>query len=1037
MKKRRWLAVLLCLTLVATGLPITAKAETEERPFALYDAMEDGELIEPAEDGSYDLTCSRNGLDVYFKTIGDATFDEDCLSYEGGPVRASRIDATTYQFSLIRSAGGTHTVHLCVNGVIYDVVIRFEQAPPPSEPDGPDEPGSSNRAPMPMPFWDAGGNEPVEESTVTYRPEEETVFYLIGTSGPNSIKHFTDRTKTIQGIPLDIRVEQVPVGGSETEFIYRLTIPANMGGDFYCRYSVEGGGGGDLDFDDVTCQDGSQNIMLRAYDAETGTYGKFSAKFPEVSGTTTYGVFQNGVLIQDYAVSLLSAVDPAPGSVVKEEDGKLTVTVTGTEGFWIGFSMERPMGDVAFGAAAEINQVQNVTIDGKTYTLAWGMPNQGAIFTGPSTIGWSAESLGKVTGPYQLAFALFENYGTMEQSPAMDQISAIKRIEANVLTDEHEIFSSMNPRGWEDGLWTLDYNLLVKPAVLIMAVEVDIETDNGLQTIQLKSQVKMDVGSNIYIDCRELGLDTVEKLNAYIQNEMPLDPYSTTVLQLIPGHTYEGTIVANRAGRWILQGTKSDKNPTIIKGTVEVCVDFSHVMDLLFLAPEGENTSAFIPNGGSTSFRNCGFFGYDTALNGTEYGRADASDCLFVKNKTAISINGGTLGFGNVMTGNTFLNNDCAVDIVELPDGMVPYNVRFTESDFINNGYDIRVPDGGNYYAHGNYFGHDDGPGAKWRAALVNENVYTGIGYKHPLTPAKNSADTWWLWHLTKNNNIIKHDNVVLLSENAGETELDLFLRSEEAPRMEQVEYNPLVATGSTSLRSSDATDLQISEEGLKGQLEIQVMNDDDRPAGTWQFGTELNSGTERVSLFGMMDMPEEFNFGMDVWVEDGVVMVYVNDTLALRNLRPLVQVSCDVGANAVVTLNGEPVAAFGDETSVTFQAVGGGTYEIRSGSAVTLSAVQSRNEKGLTLEVRVENWTEEVCSGTPFCAVYDRGGKLLAVGYAAEDTAVQSGGRAVIPVTVELSPEQLGSAAHFTVFLLDQSYCPISKATIQKVLAK
>jgi hypothetical protein len=117
----------------------------------------------------------------------------------------------------------------------------------------------------------------------------------------------------------------------------------------------------------------------------------------------------------------------------------------------------------------------------------------------------------------------------------------------------------------------------------------------------------------------------------------------------------------------------------------------------------------------------------------------------------------------------------------------------------------------------------------------VDENVHTGIGYKHPLTPAKNSADTWWLWHLTKNNNIIKHDNVALLSENVGETELDLFLRSEEAPRMEQVEYNPLVATGSTSLRSSDATDLQISEEGLKGRLEIQVKNDDDQPAGNPQ----------------------------------------------------------------------------------------------------------------------------------------------------------------------------------------------------------
>jgi len=1032
---KRLLSLFLCVSLLVTALPVTARAQ--ELPFALYDAQEGGNLIEPAEDGCYDLTCSGNGLTVYFKTVGDAVFDEDCPSDIQGPVEAYRIDDHTFMFSLIRNVSGSHLLHLRINNTDYHVGIRFERASAPSEPDGPGGSGSSNRPPMPMPFWDAKGENPVQERVVTYTPGVETVFYLIGTNGPSSVKHFTDQSKTVEGIPLDIRAEQVFVDESQTEFVYRLTIPANMGGDFYCMCSVNGAGA-DLDFDDTTYHEGSQSIMLRAYDAETDTYGPFAAKFPDARGTETYGVFHNGVLIQDYAAALLSAVDPAPGSIVKEEDGKLTVTLTGEEGFWVSFSMERPMGDVAFGKAAEINQVQDVVIDGKTYTLAWGMPNQGSIFTGPSSIGWSAENLGKVTGPYQLALAMFENYGDMEQALAMDRLSAIQHVEAKVLADDHEIVTTLEPRGWESGLWTVDYHLLVKPAVVVIAVDVVIDTDEGERTVQLKSQVKMDVGSNVYVDCSALGLDTVEALNDYIQNDMPLEPYSTTILQLIPGHTYEGTIVANRAGKWILQGTKSDKNPTIIKGGIQVHVDVPHITDLLFLAPEGENTAAFIPKGGNTAFRNCAFFGYDTALNGTEFGRADASDCLFVKNGIAISINGGTLGFGNVMSGNTFLSNDTAVRIVSLPTGMVPYDVRFTNSDFINNGSDILVPQEGIYYAHGNYFGHDEGQGAKWKTAVVSENVHTGIGYKHPLTPAKNQDETWWLWHLSKNNNILKPHSLEVLAETTAETALDAFLQSEEAPRMEQVEENPLVATGTTMLRSADASTLQISEEGLDHPLEISIADQNDKLTGTWQFGASLPSETDSISLQGMMlDLPEEFNLGMDVRTEDGAVMVYVNDSVALRNVRPLIRVSCDTGAQAVVTMTGEPVASFADAASVTFQAICGGSYEIRPGTAVSLSAVQSKTQSGLSLSVRVDNWSAASCVGTPFCAVYDAHGQLLVVGQAEQALTVQSGSRAVVSVPLTMSREQLAAASYYKLFLLGEQHVPVSCATVQEVFVK
>lgn len=1035
MKKTKWLAVILAWVMLITILPVSADTMTDAPPFALYDAQEGGNEIPLAEDGYYHITYPEGtGTTVYFRTSDGAAFDDDCVSINEGPIKASRVDTMTYVFSVINgNSSGTHSFDLKIGGNIYRVQIKFSYV----ETETPEDPGSSARPPMPFPFRSINKEDPIEENIVCYTSGTETVFYLIGKTPDGELQFFRDTSKTVEGLPPDIRVEKFFVDDAKQQFCYKLTIPATMGGDFYCLCSVNGAGG-DLDFDDTSCEEGAESIMLRTYDAETGVYGPFLSKIPEQTGTQTYGVFHNGVLIRDYTFEISSAVVPAPASAEINEDGTLTVTVHQNSGFWINFFRERPVGEVAFLDAAQMKQIIPVTIDGETYTLVWGIPNQGTVMPRPHSIGWGGEYFGQVTGPYQSALALFQNYGTMEQSLATDKLSAIKSVSAEVAADGHEILVSMEETGWRNGFWLLDYKLTVKPAALILAADVTIKTDAGAQQLRLSTLVTMSTEQVTVVDCEKRGLDTVEKLNSYIAKEMPLSPDSTTILQLIPGHTYEGTIIANRAGKWVLQGTKSDKNPTIIKGSVQVNLDFTRVTDLLFLAPEGDNTNAFIPHGGSTGFRNCAFFGYDVALKGAENGRADATNCLFVKNVTAISLNGGSLNFGSVMTGNTFLNNGCAVDIQKLPDGMVPFDVRFTNSDFINNNYDIRVPGEGNYYAHGNYFGHDEGSGTKWRSAQTSENVFTGLGYKHPLTPAKNDKETWWLWHLSKNNNILKPNSEPTLFSETADTALDIFLKSEDAPKMTYTAENPLTATGTTTVRSEDTAELQISTDGLTDQMEIHVADSADQITGTWLLGSSLPS--EEIPVL-MSDnsaiLSRELHLGMDVWSENGTVYVYVNDSLALRNTRPLIKVPCRVGANAVVTLDGEPTASFGEEDSVTFQTVQGGTYEIRPGTEVTLSATHSTSDSGLAVEIRIENWSAESCSGTPFCAVYDSNGKFLSLGSANDAVTLSSSQRSVVSVLVPLTTEQQKSASVFKLYLLDQSHAPATSATAQTLPTK
>lgn len=1033
MRGTKLFSLVFCLVILISMLSISANADA--LPYMLYDAQESGTEISLGEDGCYHLTYPKGeGISVYFKTTDGATFDDDCITIKEGPIKASRIDANTYVFSVINgNSSGTHSFDLKINGTSYRIRIKFSYI----ETDAPEDSDPSVRPPMPFPFRSIDKNALIERNVIRYTSGTETVFYFIGKAPDGELQFFTNTNKSVEGLPPDIRVDQIFIDETKQNFCYKLTIPATMGGDFYCMYSVNGAGG-ELEFDDTTCEEGAEPIMLRTYDAETGAYGPFLSRIPEQTDTQTYGVFHNGVLIRDYTFEISSAVVPAPASAEINEDGTLTVTVNQNGGFWINFFRERPIGEVAFLDAAQMTQIIPVTIDGETYTLVWGIPNHGSIMPRPHSIGWGGEYFGQVTGPYQSALALFRNYGTMEQSLATDKLSAIQNVCAEVAADGHEIFVSMEETGWRSGFWMLDYKLTVKPAALVLAVDVTIETDEGEQQLRLSTLVTMSVGLTQVVNCEELELNTVEKLNSYIAEEMPLSPNTTTILQLIPGHTYEGTIIANRAGKWVLQGTKSDKNPTIIKGSVQVNLDFTRVTDLLFLAPEGDNTNAFIPHGGSTAFRNCAFFGYDVALKGAENGRADATNCLFVKNNTAISVNGGTLSFGSVMTGNTFLSNDCAVDIQKLPDGMVPFDVRFTNSDFINNNYDIRVPGEGNYYAHGNYFGHDEGSGTKWRSAQTSENVFTGLGYKHPLTPAKHDKETWWLWHLSKNNNILKPNSEPTLFSETADTALDIFLKSEDAPKMTYTAENPLTATGTTTVRSEDTAELQISTDGLTDQMEIHIADSTDRITGTWMLGASL-PGAEIPVLMSDNSaiLSRELHLGMDVWSENGTVYVYVNDSLALRNTRPLIKVPCRVGANAVVTLDDEPTASFGEEDSVTFQTVQGGTYEIRPGTEVTLSATHSTSDSGLAVEIRIENWSAESCSGTPFCAVYDSNGKFLSLGSANDAVTLSSSQRSVVSVLVPLTTEQQKSASVFKLYLLDPSHAPVTSATAQTLPTK
>ena len=1040
-------------------------AFNRENPFRVFETAEGEEQIPTGPDGSITVTRPRGETGEVYLILDDGfVFTEDCpVITEDDVIRTSIVGdgRTIYRIEVFGEGTGSMDLRLKIRHpaqepdsdsdivMSYDIPLNFEHpsSEGPSNPDGPSGP-SGPSGPLPMLYWDVDGTAPVQGPVVTYThgSSEEAVFYVIGLNRQNEIEYFTDTTKTVDGIPPDFRVEKVFVNEDETEFCYKVTIPSTMQGDFYCQYLV-GGGGGDLNVDDTTSDNDVMPIMLRTYDAATGAYGPFQPKIETMTGTQqTYGVFFNGALFTSYSVEVLSAQKVAPASAVKDENGFLTVTVSDkTEPFWLSIAGERPMGTVPFLTAASYRQTAPVTIDGKLYTLAWGVVQEGRIMTVSHGIGWDSEYLGKDSGPYTYGLALFENYGDNGQSLATDKLSAITRVEAKLLANGSNAVHNVKQRDqWQDGMLLVEHDMWVEPSVAVLAVDVTI----GSEIIQLQTMIQMTVGDYTVVDCETLGLDTLDEISDYIKNEMPLSPDKTVILQLKAGHTYEGTLVADRAGKWILRGTKSDKNSTVIHGSIRVRLDFEAIEDILFLAPDGENTSAFVPDGGNAHFRNCVFFGYDTALDGTKFGRADAQNCLFVNNGTAISWNleGGSLNHSGIMTGNTFLDNDCAIDIISLPSGMVPYDFRFANSDFINNTVDIRVPENGRYYAHGNFFGDSKNGNpnvAKRRDAVVVGTVYTGIGYKHPLTPAKSDEESWWIWHLYKNGNIVKNVSGLNLSavllEDSAETALDLYLQN-YGPIMEENAENPLVATGSTVIPQADAETYELQAQSLE-RLELQLMDQEDAVTGTWKFDAAL-PGTLPEAVEPVMALMEEeeiglsetFNPAVSVSLENEDILVTVKDSAAVRSLCPVLEIPCQIGVRAVVTLDGVPVAAYGDADSVQFQVVQGGTYRITIGDTAALTLMQEQNDTGLSVEVRVDNWTEQTWTGTPYCAVYSAEGQLLSIGQAEAAITVSGNARGTAVMTVSLTDAQRQNASYVKVFFLGSENCPLLGAAEQRI---
>ena len=206
--------------------------------------------------------------------------------------------------------------------------------------------------------------------------------------------------------------------------------------------------------------------------------------------------------------------------------------------------------------------------------------------------------------------------------------------------------------------------------------------------------------------------DTVEALNADLAakvEKLPEGEQGIINLVLVDGE-YVGEIVIPESlagrGNYEIHMRPADGERTTIAGGIDLNGAQAVISDVDFIAPESSSGETCAIQDGFCGPWGCTFQGYDVALYATS-GTMCPQYCVFADNGVAmlVDIENARDQNRNSMVGNTFINNNTAVQVLSLSDFVSPYYFRITDSNFVDNevAFDVDVP--GTLYLYRNYYG--------------------------------------------------------------------------------------------------------------------------------------------------------------------------------------------------------------------------------------------------------------------------------------------------------------------------------------------
>lgn len=220
-------------------------------------------------------------------------------------------------------------------------------------------------------------------------------------------------------------------------------------------------------------------------------------------------------------------------------------------------------------------------------------------------------------------------------------------------------------------------------------IQWTLQMKNG-DTILLRHKMAIEPVEVVDYTPADYDMDTIEDLQALVDQIQEDIPLPTVVRLNLPAVHYEGGLTIT--GRPInLYGTVDEKNlRTAFLGPVTVDVDHGPqcFIENIDFCGNGSGTGLTVEADGQV--QDCLFTGWDTGLlvGGDDW--AVPVGCWFEENGVGFCFDsGGTYFNSNMLEGNTFRNNDTAVELLRVPGAKTLY---FNGCTFSGNGVNLSNP---------------------------------------------------------------------------------------------------------------------------------------------------------------------------------------------------------------------------------------------------------------------------------------------------------------------------------------------------------
>lgn len=492
--------------------------------------------------------------------------------------------------------------------------------------------------------------------------------------------------------------------------------------------------------------------------------------------------------------------------------------------------------------------------------------------------------------------------------------------------------------------------------------------------------------------------DTVEALNAYMQTIVDGLPDDKEVLEnisdiefILTADSYQGTIeIPNALPKIRLCGGGRNGRTTVIGG-VDTNGSRTVVNYIDFIAPKSDVETRAVYGGGNTEANDCTFHGYDVALNMSSYSRAPIR-CVFADNGVALRIDlsafyGASSGT-KLFSDNAFVNNDTAVQVLNLNQNLTPYYFRVNDCNFVNNRvtFDVRAP--GTFYFYRNFYGIAPGDTSneivealksQWLNPIFPD-ILTSIPVVHASNGARVITNPRWYFR-------VECGYLPSLSgARSGSSSSGAVMALAAEPAVEE---NYLTADWSlpTEIVVGEEN-LEISAEAFAGATEedrvISVVEIDESgnrtELATWNFGKEAHSE--------LADSREVFDASVNVTREDGSVEVEVAaSSELLAALEPRLTIPDAFGG---VTHEANGVPSGSGDGSVSFTVSDGGEYVISEANEVIPETPFEPSLPSTPVKPPVTTEPSEPESGSNFTDVVSGAWYCDAVSYVAENDLME-----------------------------------------------